>query len=204
MNRLFISSWSRAWSGLHAQGDAVALRNALLARYAEPHRKYHTLQHLEECLALFDTMAQTPENPAEVEMALWFHDAIYELRSSNNEGLSAAWAYKELLAAGVSLVSAELVRDLVLVTKHSGMPSNRDEQVLVDIDLSILGAPDERFAEYERQIREEYSYVPSFLFTLKRKAILGSFLDRSAIYTTPALHQRLEAQARHNIARALQ
>jgi predicted metal-dependent HD superfamily phosphohydrolase len=202
MKTLFDSSWSRAWRGLHAAGDGASTRKALLSRYAEPHRKYHTLQHLEECLSLFEAMMDAPDHSPEVEMALWFHDAIYDLKSSKNEDLSAAWAEEELLAASVAKASAALVRDLVLVTKHTGIPATRDEQVLVDIDLAILGASQERFSEYECQIRDEYSYVPSLLFKLKRRAILRQFLDRPAIYNTPILHSRLEAQARANLAKA--
>jgi predicted metal-dependent HD superfamily phosphohydrolase len=73
----------------------------------------------------------------------------------------------------------------------------------VDVDLSILGAPPERFAEYEVQIRQEYAHVPGFLFRLKRRAILQSFLDRPALFSTPRLHQRLEARARANLAAAV-
>lgn len=96
-----------------------------------------------------------------------------------------------------------LVRDLVLVTRHSGSPVSVDEQVLVDIDLSILGADTPRFDEYERQIRAEYSYVPGFLFRRKRKQILQSFLDRPVIYSTAVLRYRLEARARENLGRAI-
>ncbi|MFT3777910.1 MAG: N-methyl-D-aspartate receptor NMDAR2C subunit [Ottowia sp.] len=202
MGSLLPTSWSRAWCGLVGTGDGIAVRDTILARYAEPHRKYHTLQHLEECLTLFDTMREAPDHPAAVEMALWFHDAIYDLKSSQNEERSAGWSYDELLSSGASATAADLVRSLILATKHAGIPATRDEQVLVDIDLSILGASDARFAEYERQIREEYSYVPGFLFRNKRRAILRSFLERPKIYNTPALHQQLEARARANLAAA--
>lgn len=199
----FSASWSRAWSGLSAAGDGIELRDALLARYGEAQRKYHTRQHLAESLSLFEAVSQAPDHPAEVEMALWFHDAIYDLRASDNEARSAVWACEALTAAGVAEPRAARVRDLVLVTQHQQLPRTPDERVLVDIDLSILGAPAARFAEYEQQIREEYAYVPGFLFRMKRRAILKSFLDRDSIYGTPVLHQRLEAMARGNLARAI-
>jgi predicted metal-dependent HD superfamily phosphohydrolase len=75
--------------------------------------------------------------------------------------------------------------------------------VPVDIDLAILGAPEARFAQYERQIRQEYAHVPELLFRVRRRAILGSFLDRAEIYGTPVLHRQLEARARANLARAV-
>jgi predicted metal-dependent HD superfamily phosphohydrolase len=108
-----------------------------------------------------------------------------------------------LSASGVPQDVATRVRDLVLVTEHTSVPRTPDEQVLVDIDLSILGASEERFAEYERQIREEYSYVPGPLFRLKRRAVLKSFLDRPTIYSTLVLRTQFEARARDNLARAL-
>lgn len=203
MNALFERSWQRAWSALAGDRDGVALRDELLARYAESQRKYHTRQHLEECLALFEQAGALAAHPAEVELALWFHDAIYDVKGSGNEERSAEWAHRALLDAGVAADSADLVRQLVLVTKHDGVPVSLDEQVLVDIDLAILGAERERFDEYERQIRDEYGFVPGFLFRRKRKQILKTFLDRKVLYSTPALRERLEARARENLARAI-
>lgn len=209
MDVLFERSWQRAWSGLtgdrddHGAHDGIALRDELLARYAEPQRKYHTRQHLAECLALFDEYRALAGHPAEVEMALWFHDAIYDVKGSGNEERSADWAHEALLAAGVSPDAADRVRRLVLVTKHDGVPGSIDEQVLVDIDLAILGAERPRFDEYERQIRDEYAYVPGFLFRRKRREILKTFLDRPVLYSTRALRERLDARARDNLRRAI-
>ncbi|WP_343639853.1 N-methyl-D-aspartate receptor NMDAR2C subunit [Roseateles sp.] len=203
MTALFERSWHRAWSELAGDLDGCALRDELLTRYAEPQRKYHTRQHLEECLALFEEVIALAPHPAEVEMALWFHDAVYDVKGSGNEERSADWAHRALIEAGVDAASADRVRQLVLVTKHDGVPSSPDEQVLVDIDLAILGAERQRFDEYERQIREEYGFVPGFLFRRKRKQILKTFLDRPVLYSTPALRERLDARARENLRRAI-
>ncbi len=203
MTAFFERSWHRAWSSLAGDRDGSVLRDELLARYAEPQRKYHTRQHLEECLALFEEVSALAPHPAEVEMALWFHDAIYDVKGSGNEERSADWAHRALIDAGVDAASAARVRQLVLVTKHDGVPSSLDEQVLVDIDLAILGAERPRFDEYERQIREEYGFVPGFLFRRKRKQILRTFLDRPVLYSTPALRDRLDARARENLRRAI-
>jgi len=209
MNALFERSWRRAWSALVAPGagtsgpDGIALRDELLACYAEPQRRYHTQQHLEECLALLEQVRDLAEHPEEVEMALWFHDAIYDVKGSGNEERSAEWAHRALVAAGVALTAAERVRQLVPVTRHDGVPGNVDEQVLVDIDLAILGAERPRFDEYERQIRDEYAFVPGFLFRRKRRQILRTFLDRPVLYSTALLRERLEARARENPRRAI-
>jgi predicted metal-dependent HD superfamily phosphohydrolase len=86
-----------------------------------------------------------------------------------------------------------------MVTTHDATPQTLDEQLLVDIDLSIIGAEDQRFAEFERQVREEYSFVPGFLFRMKRKTILKTFLERPRIYSTSHFSALLEGKARRNL-----
>ena len=95
-----IASWNRAWQGLDAIGDGSTTYAALLARYSEPHRHYHTMQHLAECLDAFSSVASLAEHPAELEFALWFHDAIYDVKRSDNEEQSALWARSELTLHG--------------------------------------------------------------------------------------------------------
>ena len=150
-------------------------------------------------MAALESVTAMAPHPAEVEMALWFHDSVYDTKRSDNEARSAAWAKKALSAAGASTESLRLVEDLILVTKHDALPQTPDEQVLVDIDLSILGAAEQRFAEFERQVREEYSFVPGLLFRMKRKAILRTFLEREHIYSTPHFRELLENSARQNL-----
>ena len=137
--RLDAGPWRAAWQALGVHGGD-ALHAVLLSSYAEPHRAYHTQQHLAECLALFDEVRGLAERPAEVEIALWFHDAIYDVHRRDNEALSAEWAHAALLHAGAAADAAERVAALVLVTRHSVAPQTPDEQLLVDIDLAILGA----------------------------------------------------------------
>ncbi|MEO7727788.1 MAG: N-methyl-D-aspartate receptor NMDAR2C subunit [Burkholderiales bacterium] len=195
-------SWTRAWRGIGASGTGSRVYSELLASYGEPHRHYHTTQHLTECLDAFNFSLTLADRPAEVEMALWFHDAIYDVTRSDNEERSANWAKSELLSNGVSEQAAERVYSLVLMTRHSALPVSKDEKVLVDIDLSILGSKEDRFQEYERQIRAEYSFVPGFLFKRKRKAILKAFLERAAIYSTDHFVRLWEQRARTNLQRA--
>ncbi|MDR7068676.1 putative metal-dependent HD superfamily phosphohydrolase [Pseudoxanthomonas japonensis] len=198
---LFSHSWQRAWAGIGAAGEGAALFARLKAAYAEPQRHYHTLQHLGECLSAFDAVHAQGEHPHEVELALWFHDAVYDIKGHDNELRSADWARDALRDAGVDASPAQRVHDLIMATRHTAVPSGQDEQLLVDIDLSILGAERARFDEYEQQIRKEYAYVPGFLFRRKRREILKGFLDRPAIYSTPDFHAALEARARDNLRR---
>jgi predicted metal-dependent HD superfamily phosphohydrolase len=201
MDALLSRSWQRAWAGIGAAGEGDAVFRHLVAAYAEPQRQYHTLQHLGECLAAFDGVQTHAAHPHEVELALWFHDAVYDIKGHDNELRSADWARDALRDAGVDAGPVQRVHDLIMATRHTAVPSGRDEQLLVDIDLSILGAERARFDEYEQQIRKEYAYVPGFLFRRKRREILKGFLDRPAIYSTPHFHDRLEGRARDNLRR---
>ena len=198
-----VRSWSRAWAGLGATGDGVALRDRMISAWSEPQRHYHTLRHLTDCLALFESSLHLAEHPAEVEIALWFHDAIYDLKAKDNEARSAAWAERALSRAGVAANIRGRVHDLIMATCHAARPTSTDAQLLVDIDLSILGADPERFDEYEVQVRQEYNWVPAPLFRRKRRKILIGFLARPTIYSTPWYQEQFEVAARANLQRSV-
>jgi predicted metal-dependent HD superfamily phosphohydrolase len=193
-------SWSRAWLGLSNDQN---LFQSICSHYAEPARQYHTLQHLGECLDLLESVMSLATHPAEVEMALWFHDAIYNTASQDNEAQSAKWARSELSKAGVLPEKIDRIQSLIMATCHTALPITIDECLLVDIDLAILGSSAERFAEYEQQIRSEYIFVPEPIFNQKRQEILQGFLDRSTIYSTKYFQDKLERRARANIKRSI-
>jgi predicted metal-dependent HD superfamily phosphohydrolase len=204
----FRRSWAAAWWGLGAHADA-ALRDELLRCYAEPHRRYHTRQHLHECLAWLPRLAAEADHPAEVALALWFHDAIYRPERHDNEALCAEWARSAIWAAcgassanwaaGSASAVAERVHALVLATRHAAEPQGADQQVLVDIDLAILGAPPSRFAQYEQQVRQEYATVPEAAFRAGRHRILEGFLARPRLFATATGRALFEARARVNL-----
>jgi predicted metal-dependent HD superfamily phosphohydrolase len=196
------SSWRQAWLDLGLPAPDGVL-DALLARWAEPHRRYHTLQHLRECLALFAAHRGEAGRPGEVAVAVWFHDAIYDTARHDNEAASADWARRVLREAGAPDDVVAHVDALILATRHSQGPATPDERLLVDIDLAILGAEPARFDEYERQIRDEYGFVPEDAFRARRAEILRGFLARPALFTTASMASRFEAPARANLARAI-
>jgi predicted metal-dependent HD superfamily phosphohydrolase len=197
-----IAHWSQAWE---AQSLAVpaGLLDALLARYAEPQRAYHTRQHLRECFEHLEPARSLAHALPEVQLALWFHDAIYDPRARDNEERSAQWAADSLAGAGAAPETADRVRALVLATRHAAAPEAADARLLVDVDLSILGAPPARFDEYERQIRIEYAWVPEPAFVQARANVLRGFLARPSIFNTPWFAARLEAPARANLEQSL-
>jgi len=194
--------WERPWRDLGAPAD-VAERDALMARYAEPQRRYHTLHHLDECFARLDQARARAERPGEVELALWYHDAVYDPHASDNEERSAELAMRAMRRAGLAVDARERVHALIMATRHDAAAAPGDAALLVDTDLGILAADPERFDEYEREIRAEYAWVPSVIFGQKRKQVLQGFLDRDRIYTSGAFDAD-ESPARRNLVRSLE
>ena len=175
----------------------------MTGRYLEPHRAYHTLQHLEECFALFGAARPLCEHPGEAALALWLHDAVYQPKTRDSEEASARWADKILRDAGAPSEVVARVQQLILATKHDAAPPAGDASVVVDIDLAILGAEPARFSEYEAQVRREYAHVSDILFRIGRAKVLKQFLARPFIYSTLQFRERFEARARANIAQSL-
>lgn len=175
----------------------------LIACYSEPHRKYHTLEHLKECFTHLKTLRSAAEHPAEIELALWFHDAIYKTTHKNNEKKCAIWAKDTALSNGISSDVADRIHDLIIVTKHTIAPKSQDEKIIADIDLGILGASPERFALYEEQVSAEYWWVPRLSYRIMRRNVLMTFLSRKHIYYTNEFQSLYETQARENITQSL-
>ena len=185
-----------------ARADPAEVSAALAAAWAAPGRVYHTTAHLADCLARLD---ETPASATRdtVEAALWFHDAVYDPRASDNEARSAGWAREALTGLGVPFPTADEVARLVLVTRHDAPVTDPAAALVSDVDLSILGRPPERYDEFERQIREEYAWVPEPVFRAERARILAAFLRRDPLYLTPAFRDRYERQARANLDRTV-
>lgn len=203
---LGLPAWRAAWATLGV-GDVaglVPLHAELAAAYAQPHRHYHTARHLAECLGHLADLAPEADRPGEIAIALWFHDAIYDTRRQDNEARCADWAVRSCTAFGGDAAAARRLRDLVLATRHAAAPATRDEGVLVDADLAILGAEPTRFDEYERDIRREYRWVPGFLYRRKRRILLREFLERPALFCTASFRRKYEAAARRNLERSLE
>lgn len=198
-----LANWTEAWAALGVASADGALCIELQQRYSEPQRHYHTMQHLGECLAWFEREKALAAHPGEVALALWFHDAIYDVHAHDNEARSAEWAHRALIESGANEAAAARVHALVMATRHDAVPEGRDAELLIDIDLSILGAERTRFDEYERQVHAEYAFVPEEVRLPRRRAILQRFLDRKAIYATPRMHAQLEARARTNLQRSI-
>jgi predicted metal-dependent HD superfamily phosphohydrolase len=191
------------WASLFAEpGEAVtAAGDDLIARWSEPHRRYHTVDHLTRMLDVVDAYASHATDPTAVRLACWFHDAIYDPTRPDNEERSAELAASMLGALGVP--AYEVLRLIRLTSIHEVSPGDRNGELIADADLAILANEPHVYADYARQVRDEYSFVPDADFRPGRTAILRRFLDRPAIYRMPITHARWEAQARANITAEL-
>lgn len=182
-----------------------AVRDELIARYSEPHRRYHAMPHIEDCLTQVRASTDlTADQRDLLETAIWFHDAIYDPTRNDNEAASALLARQHLSADGADpAVIAEVERLILLTAGHSVSDGDVLGARLVSIDLSILGAAPARYDAYARAIREEYAHVPEPLYRAGRAAIMGRFLESPALYADAVWAERYETQARENIAREI-
>jgi predicted metal-dependent HD superfamily phosphohydrolase len=179
----------------------------LQRRYREPGRAYHNWRHIGELLAQFDSRAETIEHPFAFKLAILFHDAIYDPRASDNEAQSAT-LFETTMAETAGVDDIACGRDLILAThKHTTSAVDRrfvaDAELFLDMDLSILGATEARFDDYDAAIREEYSFVPIATYRERRAEILKTFLARPRLYLTDDYHHQLDERARANLRRAI-
>jgi predicted metal-dependent HD superfamily phosphohydrolase len=191
---------SLAQLGIQPSQDVFA---RLQAAYSQPGRHYHSARHIGACLTQFDSHRALAQRPAEIKIALWFHDAVYDTKRSDNERHSADWAAKYLASERVAVDTIARVHALIMATRHDAPVSDRDQQLLVDVDLGVLGQPARVFDRYDADIRREYHWVPWPQYVEARRAVLNGFLNRPRIYSTTTFVERFEAQARHNIAHAI-
>lgn len=187
-------------AGAHAPGDALFAE--LVRRYGELHRHYHTLVHVDACLVGLDWFSSAARHPEEVELALWFHDAVYDPRAVDNERRSAELARDRLSAHGLNGPALERILRHIEATEHH-VAAGGDSALLVDLDLSILGASARDFDRFEAEIRREYGHVDERQYFAGRRRVLEGFTSRREIYSVPIVREELEARARANLARRI-
>lgn len=190
------------WTRLGARSDPRLLYAAVLARYAEPHRAYHTDEHIARTLSLLDGVRGRLDRPDEAELAVWLHDLVYDPRATDNEARSADLAADWLAEGGADAALGERVRALILATRHAASPTEHDARYVVDADLSILGASPADFDRYELQVREEYRFRSETEWRAGRARLLRGFLDHPQLFLTGEFAV-FEAPARANLARSI-
>jgi len=199
---------------LSALNDAVtpvaitALWQDIATRYSEPQRAYHTLDHLKQLFGQFEQIKPRLHEPHLIALALYYHDVIYDPRRSDNELKSAEYAI-EALRCYLSEDQCQSIYALIMMTATHQMDTLAyedkisDAAYLLDMDLSILGAPWSEYDQYAQAVRQEYVHVAKENYRVGRITVLEKLLAHSSLYLTAYYHKRLEKQARKNIKREI-
>jgi predicted metal-dependent HD superfamily phosphohydrolase len=170
--------------------------------YNEPHRAYHNLDHLIEVLQWLDWYKEgkTSQDYDIIELALFYHDVIYDGARKDSEERSAMLLAEHGLSLGLDLQVIEKAQKLVIMTKDHLTAKSNLEVIMADCDLAILGAEPARFQKYDDDIRKEYHFVPEEIWQEKRPSVMARFQAEARIYKTERFYDRLEEQARENLA----
>ena len=176
----------------------------LTAAYMEPCRHYHNLSHIGHCLTELSRNRDLAEYPDEVELAIMFHDFVYDPKADDNEERSAAKAVEVMRELKLPEISVQRVYDEIMATKRRKPEMLADAWLMLDIDLAIWGQPNHIYDEYERNIRKEYSWVSVDDYVKARSMILKSCADAKRIYHNDCFEQKYGAKARENLQRALE
>ena len=195
----FTALWNRCLVP-GASTPALPVYEELLHRYSEPHRYYHTPEHIGHCLRQLDFAVELMDDANAVEMGLWFHDVIYDPQASDNE-LKSAELFVKLADDDVPTEFRQSVHDLIMVTMHPEEPSSLDEQFMVDIDLSSFGLPWDTFQRHSEAVRKEYAHLSDEQFYPNQIGFLRSLIARPTFFFTDFFRARYEVTARENIGR---
>ncbi|HRZ24689.1 MAG TPA: hypothetical protein P5326_11700 [Candidatus Contendobacter sp.] len=196
----FTALWIRAMPDGYAVAKAVF--DQLRELYGEPHRHYHTLNHIRHCLHEFDGAVALMADPDAIEMALWFHDAIYQAGDRDNERRSAD-LFRQWTDGRAAPAFQQRVDDLIMATTHREAPSRDDARFIVDIDLSSFGLPWEAFERDGRLIRAEFVGIADEQYYSGHLRFLQVLRNRPTFFNTEFFQQRYESVARENLTRII-
>ena len=171
--------------------------------YSDKSRHYHTFKHLEE---MFKQLAAVKTQIADwdtILFSMYYHDVIYDVLHNDNEVNSAKYAAKRLAKLGFPADKIEKCKAQIEATKTHARSADHDTNIFLDADLAVLGKDENKYLDYTKQIRKEYSYYPDFVYNPGRKKILKHFLDMFSIYKTDYFIDLYESRAKLNIEEEL-
>ncbi len=199
-DRIDIGSWRIMWSILGVADDVDEDYYELLRAYASPKRGHHNLRHIEDCLEKLASIGGfSAKDAAMMQLAIWYHDCVYDPRSPVNEENSAQKLTEVMKRHGVAAKTRDLVESLIMNTKPGWVAQTYNEKLIVDIDMSILGSDPATFRRYESGIAAEYSAYSRKLYCAGRVNFLRNLCERPRIFLTDLFHDHYEAQARANM-----
>ncbi|HEU4843486.1 MAG TPA: pantetheine-phosphate adenylyltransferase [Burkholderiaceae bacterium] len=174
--------WETLWDYAHADAPAIAHADQWFVRltgstaYGGPARHYHNLDHLVHGLCEIRVWAaNTGPDPRDVDVikqAFWFHDAEYGAvhgAVSNEEASVQMWLGSSLCHDMGD--AAELIR----ATDHfqEGAINHRLKDIMLSVDLAILGQDEEVYGNYARGIRQEYIHLTEAKYREQRGGALA-------------------------------
>jgi predicted metal-dependent HD superfamily phosphohydrolase len=187
--------------------DAVVrkLITHLRLHYQQPQRHYHTLEHVAESLTWLRWWQAGPPTKGHcaLELAIWYHDIVYDPQAGDNESRSAAVARAAATRLGwhdhlASHVARLIESTAIWASRHQERETPL-APVIHDIDYAILGAPARRYRRYCADIRAEYSYLSDHAFADARGRFLTNLLSQTTVFRVPRFEAELEEQARTNL-----
>ncbi len=167
--------------------------------YSSKSRYYHNLTHLIHLLNTLTEVHNRLQDFSIIVFSIAYHDIVYNTLKFNNEEKSASIAQKRMTSLGCPSQKIEQCAEQILATKHHQPSSNSDTNYFNDADLSILGATDDIYLDYCKNIRKEYSLYPDFVYKSGRKKVIEHFLEMDKIFKTDEFSNRYENQARKNL-----
>lgn len=180
----------------------AAVFDHLCTSYGEPHRRYHTLAHIDALFTLIETEAAAVSDPLPIAFAVWFHDVIYDTRRQDNEALSAGRAERHLTVLGAPPDVIARTAALILATRdHRAGAPDADGRLFLDADLAIIGAPAAAYDRYAREVRAEYDWLDDAAWRAGRGAFLDTLARAPRLFHTDAFETRFGEAARANLAR---
>lgn len=197
----FCALWQRCQRNGSTNDNGSGMYQRLLLAYNEPHRVYHRMTHVESCFRIFQDVVYLAENPDALALAIWFHDAIYDIDANDNEQRSADWFMQE-----TKHVFDDALRDTVyghiLATMHCGEPlQDHDSQIMVDIDLFSFGKPWPEFLRDSEDVRAEKPHIPDEQFYPKQCGFQQFLLEQPRFFHSDYFYRHYEKQARQNLTR---
>lgn len=195
--------WQHLASQIGMRDAGAKTFDALVQRYTEPNRYYHNLQHIDSCLSQWEQYPHDVQDPLSLQLAIWFHDAIYDTNRNDNEEQSALWATEQLSQYSLDKAICTQIQKLICATDHRQEFTNGDCSLIQDIDLTILGSSNKAYTQYTQAIRQEYQQYSDEDYRAGRSKMLKTFLSKKEIYKTPYYQSSLEKIARKNIEHEL-
>jgi len=205
MMQLYLSKLEHIWFELYQYyhfSEPQKILDIFIAAYSEKQRAYHTVQHLYECLILFESIRSELNDAHAVALAIYFHDVIYDPQAKDNE-LKSAELFEQYMAQDLPVNTVQKIKQWILATQKHVSTDELDLQFLLDIDLAILAATPERFMQYEQQIQQEYAWVDPEVYSIKRKEVLAQFYQSEPLYQTTYFQQNFELRAKQNLKQIL-